>query len=47
MLSVLPFATCAASLHAGTPADQWAYTLFNPTPREQMRELSTDRPDTT
>jgi hypothetical protein len=27
--------------------DKSAYTLFNPTPREQMRELSTDRPDTT
>lgn len=24
-----------------------AYTLFNPTPRELMREMSTDRPDTT
>ena len=47
MLSVLPFATCAASLHAGTPAETWGYTLFNPTPRERMRELSTDRPDTT
>lgn len=23
------------------------YTLFNPTPREAMREMSTDRPDTT
>ena len=24
-----------------------SYTLFNPTPRERMREMSTDRPDTT
>ncbi|MET0263300.1 MAG: transporter [Rariglobus sp.] len=31
---------------AQTP-DKSAYTLFNPTPREHMRELSTDRPDQT
>ncbi|HYE61310.1 MAG TPA: transporter [Phycisphaerales bacterium] len=30
-----------------SPADKSGYHLFNPTPREQMRELSTDRPDTT
>ena len=29
------------------PADKWQYNLFNPTPREFMREMSTDRPDTT
>ena len=29
------------------PADKSAYTLFNPTPREHMRELAADRPDTT
>lgn len=28
-------------------ADRSQYTLFNPTPKEQMRELSTDRPDKT
>jgi hypothetical protein len=28
-------------------ADKSRYTLFNPTPREQMREMSTDRPDKT
>lgn len=28
-------------------ADKSQYTLFNPTPRELMRELSTDRPDLT
>src|SRR5688572_13421862 len=28
-------------------ADRSGYTLFNPTPREQMREMSTDRPDVT
>lgn len=27
--------------------DKSAYTFFNPTPRDQMRELSTDRPDQT
>ncbi|MEZ0389166.1 MAG: transporter [Verrucomicrobium sp.] len=29
------------------PHDKSNYTLFNPTPREFMREMSTDRPDTT
>ena len=28
-------------------ADKSQYTLFNPTPRELMREMSTDRPDKT
>jgi hypothetical protein len=28
-------------------ADKSDYNLFNPTPREMMREMSTDRPDTT
>ncbi|HYG78171.1 MAG TPA: transporter [Planctomycetota bacterium] len=28
-------------------ADKSRYNLFNPTPREQMREMSTDRPDKT
>ena len=33
---------------AGEPAgDKSRYTLFNPTPRELMREMSTDRPDVT
>lgn len=27
--------------------DKWQYNLFNPTPRDQMREMSTDRPDQT
>ncbi len=35
----------AAAVHA--QPDKSAYTLFNPTPRDQMRELSTDRPDQT
>lgn len=29
------------------PTDRSAFTLFHPTPRDQMREMSTDRPDTT
>lgn len=29
------------------PVDKWQFHLFNPTPREQMREMSTDRPDQT
>lgn len=32
---------------ADAAKDKSGYTLFNPTPKEQMRELSTDRPDTT
>ncbi len=31
----------------GEKKDKWQYHLFNPTPRELMREMSTDRPDTT
>jgi hypothetical protein len=29
------------------PADKSAFTLFNPTPRQHMRELAADRPDVT
>ena len=29
------------------PADKSGYTLFNPTPANLLREMSTDRPDTT
>lgn len=29
------------------PADKSGYTVFHPTPRELMREMSTDRPDVT
>src|SRR5688500_18754281 len=32
---------------AEEPGEKWQYNLFNPTPRELMREMSTDRPDTT
>lgn len=27
--------------------DKWRYNLFNPTPADQLREMSTDRPDQT
>ena len=34
--------------HSDAPrADKREFTLFNPTPRKLMREMSTDRPDTT
>lgn len=41
LLSLTSLAVSAA------PSDKSGYTLFNPTPRDQMRELSTDRPDQT
>lgn len=39
----------AAGAHAEDKdlGDKSRYTLFNPTPRAQMREFNTDRPDTT
>lgn len=37
----------ATLARAEPPPDKSVYHLFNPTPREWMRELSTDRPDTT
>ncbi|MBI2756729.1 MAG: transporter [Chloroflexi bacterium] len=45
-------APVAASANGGAApdpaaADKSAFTLFNPTPRGLMREMSTDRPDTT
>jgi hypothetical protein len=44
-------AICLSSLlgssRAGTPGDKSGYHLFRPVPVEQMRELSTDRPDKT
>ena len=48
------FATTLPAGFAGEPSkilnsepDKWQYTLFNPTPRALMREMSTDRPDKT
>lgn len=37
----------AADSFETPPADKSAYTLVNPTPRELLREMSTDRPDAT
>ncbi|MFN7139062.1 MAG: transporter [Limisphaerales bacterium] len=43
--------TCVLGLFTATAwataADKGQYTLFNPTPRELMRPMSTDRPDIT
>lgn len=42
--------SAVTSVNAKSPAltqDKSDYHLFNPTPVEQMREMSTDRPDTT
>lgn len=44
-LMVFSLAADAPSLTAGT--DKSRYHLFHPTPREEMRALSTDRPDQT
>jgi hypothetical protein len=37
----------ASSQESPAPPDKSRYNLFNPTPRADMRELSTDRPDKT
>jgi len=37
----------AASAEKELPIDKWQYHFFNPAPRKQMREMSTDRPDQT
>src|SRR4051794_35141958 len=44
-------ALCSVAREIGTaetvPTNKCRYTLFNPTPRKQMREMATDRPDKT
>ena len=51
--SLIPFAACSllAALPVGaaeaSSADKSKYHLFNPTPPQAMREMSTDRPDKT
>src|SRR3712207_1476254 len=45
--SLLTFIALPAPGQAPAAADKRGFTLFNPTPRELMREMSTDRPDTT
>jgi hypothetical protein len=47
VLGTLAFGLTALSAGAAELADKSKYHLFNPTPREFMRELSTDRPDQT
>lgn len=37
----------SAAFAADAAKDKSGYNFFNPTPKDQMRELSTDRPDTT
>lgn len=44
ILLALPLIACISAI---AQSDKSGYTLFNPTPRELMRELSTDRPDQT
>lgn len=46
MVTVGPVAN-AQRASEGAPPDKSIYNLFNPTPREMMREMSTDRPDQT
>src|SRR5688572_4137918 len=47
-LTLLTATVCFCFLSgAAFAADKSGYHLFNPTPREQMREMSTDRPDKT
>ena len=43
----VPGSRRASAAGEGAGPDKGAYTLFNPTPRELMREMSTDRPDVT
>ncbi|MFI5201703.1 MAG: transporter [Candidatus Kapaibacterium sp.] len=46
MLTVSGRSATAQAQNAALP-DKSAYTLFNPTPRDSMRELNADRPDKT
>src|SRR5262245_12557766 len=46
-MTIRPFATALALIAAPAAAAADTFTVFHPTPRAQMRELSTDRPDTT
>lgn len=47
LAAVLMSAAASALAGAETQADKSGFNLFNPTPRDLMRELSTDRPDKT
>ncbi len=46
-LTLLGLATSLASAAEPAPADKTQYHLFNATPRNLLREMSTDRPDLT
>src|SRR5687768_2398178 len=46
-LTFLSAVSCAFASEPGSQADKSQYTIWNPTPRELMREMSTDRPDKT
>ncbi len=46
-LPLLTLLTVQAQDPTPSPPDKWDYHLFRPTPRELMREMSTDRPDQT
>src|SRR5687768_14233073 len=47
ILSLISSVVVSSQLFADEPADKSQYTIWNPTPRELMREMSTDRPDKT
>lgn len=47
ILSLFLFPVVSLALEPASPPVKSGYTLLNPTPREFMREMSTDRPDTT
>jgi hypothetical protein len=49
LISALTLVSCpeAFAEEATTAPDKSGFNLFNPTPRSLMREMSTDRPDTT
>ena len=43
----LPLIAAVPAIAQDSPPDKTAYTLFNPTPDNLLRDLSTDRPDAT
>ena len=47
LIGLTTIAHAADGAGASAPRDKQPYTLFNPTPKDLMREMSTDRPDTT
>ncbi len=47
MIATIAAGVCTAGITAASAADKSRYNLFNPTPRSQMREMTTDRPDIT